>query len=171
MLTWQNGRVCVWWLLVALGFLPKLRDSVKYGWSSVKIRGACSFFFPFTKCYKLMITTRQRSCRKVMFSCLSFFAGLEGSLCRALALPLPPPLLCRALPPPRHVQTWTSLYVGPCSPYIGGSQGLALETPPPPVSFIFMQFSAKIVSNNRFLSQTQKLTPLLVWEILDPPLP
>ena len=29
-----------------------------------------------------------------------------------------------------------------------------------PISFIFMQFMAKILSNNRFLAQTQELAPL-----------
>ena len=37
--------------------------------------------------------------------------------------------------------------------------------PSGPISFIFMRFSAKILSNNRFLPQTH-----VVWEILDPPL-
>ena len=36
------------------------------------------------------------------------------------------------------------------------------------ISFIFMQFSAKIFSNNRFFAKGQGLAPL-VWEILDPP--
>ena len=38
-----------------------------------------------------------------------------------------------------------------------------------PISFIFMQFSAKILSNNRFLVRTQGFVPP-VWENLDPPL-
>ena len=38
-----------------------------------------------------------------------------------------------------------------------------------PISFIFMQYSTKILTTNRFLPQTQKLAPP-VWEILDPPL-
>ena len=38
-----------------------------------------------------------------------------------------------------------------------------------PISFISMQFSAKILSNNRSLTQTQGLSPV-VWEILDPSL-
>ena len=38
-----------------------------------------------------------------------------------------------------------------------------------PISFIFMQFSTKILPTNRFLPQSQKLVPP-VWEILDPTL-
>ena len=38
-----------------------------------------------------------------------------------------------------------------------------------PISFIFMQFTATILPNNRFLAQIQWLAPS-VWEILDPPL-
>ena len=45
----------------------------------------------------------------------------------------------------------------------GGSKGGARVTRPlSPHSFIFMQFSAKILLNNRFLPP--------IWEILDPPL-
>ena len=42
---------------------------------------------------------------------------------------------------------------------------------PPDPPLIFMQFSAKIVPNNRFWAQIQGLaSPLPVWEILDLPL-
>ena len=37
--------------------------------------------------------------------------------------------------------------------------------------FIFMQFSAKILPNNRFLPQIQGWRPPCIWDILDPPLP
>ena len=52
----------------------------------------------------------------------------------------------------------------------------SLGTRPPlgPISFIFMQFLTKNLSNNKFLGQTQGLAPAPppphVWEILDPPL-
>ena len=52
----------------------------------------------------------------------------------------------------------------------GGRQGR--EHPPPPrpfgpISFIFMQFSAKILPNNSLLIQIQRLMPP-VWKIRDP---
>ena len=40
------------------------------------------------------------------------------------------------------------------------------RTPIGPISFIFMQFSAKLSSNNRFSAQSQALVPPYVWEIL-----
>ena len=44
-----------------------------------------------------------------------------------------------------------------------------MGTPLGPISFIFMQFSAKILPNNRFASTSQGLaTPM--WEILNLPL-
>ena len=46
--------------------------------------------------------------------------------------------------------------------YISGSKGF-------PISFIFIQFSQKLLPNNTFLPQTQGLVPP-IWEILDPPL-
>ena len=49
-----------------------------------------------------------------------------------------------------------------------------MEIRPPldPISLIFMQFSAQILPNSWFSSQTQELaTPALpAWEILDPPM-
>ena len=42
---------------------------------------------------------------------------------------------------------------------------------PGQIAFVFMQFSIKILPNNRFLLQTQGLAPpTLVLEVLDPPL-
>ena len=43
------------------------------------------------------------------------------------------------------------------------------DTCPRPIPFIFVQFSAQISPNNRFLFLTQGLAPP-VWEILHPPL-
>ena len=46
----------------------------------------------------------------------------------------------------------------------------SLGTARGPISFIFMQFSVKILPNNRFLPQTRGLVSLSsVWDILDPP--
>ena len=55
---------------------------------------------------------------------------------------------------------------------IGESRGAPGTRDPPlsPISFIFMQFSAKILSSNAFLVQTQGLAPPPIWEILDLPL-
>ena len=52
---------------------------------------------------------------------------------------------------------------------IGGSKGvLGTRLPSRSISFIFMQFLAKILSNNRFSAPTQGLAPPpLVWEIMD----
>ena len=53
---------------------------------------------------------------------------------------------------------------------IGISKGAPVTLSPlGPVSFISMQFSAKILLNDRFLPQTQGLVPPF-WDILDPPL-
>ena len=52
----------------------------------------------------------------------------------------------------------------------GWSKGALGTRAPGPISFIFMQFSAKILPNNRILPQIQGLAPSSAWEILDPPL-
>ena len=51
-----------------------------------------------------------------------------------------------------------------------GSEEGRQGRPPGPISFIFIQFSAKILSNNRFLSKLRDWHPCPVWDILDPPL-
>ena len=48
--------------------------------------------------------------------------------------------------------------------------GRQVCTPPGEISFIFMQFSAKILPNNRILFQIQGFAPAPAWEILGPPL-
>ena len=52
----------------------------------------------------------------------------------------------------------------------GWSKGVLGTCAPGPISFIFMQFSAKILPNNRILFQIQGLAPSSAWEILGPPL-
>ena len=53
---------------------------------------------------------------------------------------------------------------------IDGSKGAlgTCDPTPRPISFIFKQFSAKILSNNRFCVPLNLAFP--VYEILDPPL-
>ena len=56
---------------------------------------------------------------------------------------------------------------------IGGSRGVGdyeSASPPGPISFIVMQFSVKILPNNRFSPQRSVVGAPSVQEILDPPL-
>ena len=60
-------------------------------------------------------------------------------------------------------QTTAKRYWSPYKPTISATRSPCL------ISFIFMQFSAKMLANNRFLPQMQDMSSV-VWKILVPPL-